>query len=173
MKKNIPQDLKFNYKAHIYKKVDKYLDMETHEKILMLSLLGFKNDLRYPLNTPDPAPANTEDKLGYGSSYEMSLRTMYPKNNLAFDAVFGLMGLLTSKEKDPEKKLDEVFLTTSESKISFLELPSVKATFEFMLGGLDIIEEVMFDLGNSQSAVADAIQIFLEQSLDELNVLVD
>jgi len=134
MKKNIPQDLKFTYKAHIYKK----------------ALLGFKHNLHHPISTPNPNSVSSEDK---GSSYEMSLRTMYPKNNLAFDAVFGLIGLLASKESDPEKKLDEVFLTTSESEKPFLELPSIKATFEYMLGGLDIIEEVMFDLGDSHSAV--------------------
>lgn len=173
MRTNTAQDLKFQFKAHVYKKLDKYLKMDSHEKILMLALMGYKEGIKYELNTPDPSPSNTEDKISHGSSYEMSLRTMYPKNALAFDAVFGLIGLLTSTKTDSKERLDEVFMKTSETKLSFLELPSVKATFEYMLGGLEVIEKALFDLGNSQSNIADSIQMFLEESFDDLNVLVD
>jgi hypothetical protein len=56
MRKNIPQDIKFRYKAHIWKKYDKFIKMETHNKVLLLALMGYKESKRYPLNTPDPKP---------------------------------------------------------------------------------------------------------------------
>jgi hypothetical protein len=172
MRKNIPQDLKFRYKAHIWKKIDKFIKMETHNKVLLLALMGYKENKRYSLNTPDPSPEGIQDKVQYGDSTEVSVRTMYNRNGLAYDAVFGLMGLLTSKVKDPKERLDEVFLVTTETKLSFLELPSVKATFEYMLGGLEVMETVLFDSGNSNSNVCDSIQFYLEESIDDLDVLI-
>jgi hypothetical protein len=166
-RENDPRDFKFNYKAHIYKKIDNYLDMKAHEKILMLALLGYKNDRKYSLDKQDSSPSSANDKFTYEASHTIS-RTSYSKNVQAFDAVFGLIGLLDSKKVDSQETLDNIFLTTSESGLSFLELPSVKKTYEYMLGGLEVIEEAMFEFGESQSQVADSLQIFLEDSMNEI-----
>ena len=85
--KNTPADLKIKYGASNYEFIEKIFEIKEGETPILhflLSLLGYMNNKKVPLDSDD----------GSEKSHEFSLRTLYPRNEADFDAFIGLVAIL-------------------------------------------------------------------------------
>lgn len=150
-------DFKIRYNVETYDNFEELLKLEVHELMLMFSLMGYYDNRKIGLNE--------EDKKNKEHSF--SMRTMYNKSSLFFDALFGLISILEFKNLDFKEAFDIAFEKTSDNNVKFLELENVKTSFEYMLGGLDVAKEEFLYIDKKKENIVYAIHDYLTNGSDD------
>ncbi len=158
---NNVQDFRLKYNSKKYKEIEKRFEQDNkfHSLHFLLSLLGVINKKRVTLEVNKAA-----DDTEY--SREFSLRTTYDKYRTEMDSYYALITILDNLDKQYDEVIPEMaFEVTSTNDKKFYELTNIITFYEYMLGGIDILYDIMFVYDDKNVNVADAIQEVLESSL--------
>jgi len=150
-------DFKIKYNVLTYDILDSVLKLEVHELMLLLSLMGYYSKKSRKLIEDDK---NNKE-------HSFSMRTMYNKSSLSFDAFFGLISILELKNLDFNEAFNIAFEKTSDNDKKFMELDNVKTSFEYMLGGLDVVKEEFLFMGEKKENIVNAIHDYLTDGNNE------
>lgn len=162
--KNKPQDLKIQYKAETYEKIESLFDLQEGEKTMvhfMLSLFGYLKKEKTKLDTKD----------NKSKSHDFSLRTMYPKDESSFDAYFGFLTILDNLDMPYDRVIkDLAFERTEKNNTPFLKMTNVKTFYEYFLTGISSFEEkILKKYGTTKNIdIADSIYEFLTEADQEI-----
>lgn len=165
--KNNAQDLMIKHGIKTYDKVQKIFDFAGQEFVsihYMLALLGFDSKIKVSLDS----------KSSGDSTRNFSIRTTYPKNSTEMDTQYGLIAILDNIREDYDYVINQLaFEKTEVNNTPFLKMTNVKTYYEYMQGGLDFVEKEFFQYGTNLSDIADSINQYLAEDIDELNINID
>lgn len=165
--KNNAQDLIMKHGVKTYDKLQKIFDFAGQEFVsihYMLALLGFDSKNRVSLDTKPTSDLTRS----------FSIRTTYPKNSTEMDTQYGLFAILDNTQEDYDHIVNHVaFEKTEINNTPFFKMTNVKTYYEYMQGGLDYFEKEFFQYGNNLSDIADAINEYLEEDIDQINFNID
>ena len=162
--KNRPQDLKIQFKAETYEKIEELLELQEGEKPMvhfMLSLFGYLKNEKITLDTKD----------NKSKSHDFSLRTMYPKDESSFDSYFGFLTILDNLDMPYDRVIkDLAFERTEKNNTPFLKMTNVKTFYEYFLTGIGSFEEkILKKYGTTKNIdIADSIFEFLTEEDQEI-----
>jgi len=163
--KNIPQDFTVKYKPSTYTFIEKILNQENRDipmLLFMLSLLGFSEKKKIPLNTESKGE----------EPREISIRTLYMRNESDFDAYIGLIAILDNMHLSADQVINSIaFERTSINGAKFYQMQNVKTFFEYMLGGIDVFIDNFFIYNKNTVNIVDAIHEYLISEYDKLDDL--
>lgn len=126
---------------------DKYYGKESFIDLLfLLALVGIDNENRIDLNESD------------GDGSKDFGRVVYQRNTVQMESIIGLISMLGNEEKDKEKLLNQIaFGKMDNYQVPFKQLPNIKDFYEFVLGGIDPLYDLMFDIGKQSLDIAASL----------------
>ncbi|MDY3195490.1 MAG: hypothetical protein RBQ95_01410 [Paracholeplasma sp.] len=161
---NNPQDLSISYKVKTYTELEKLFNLKDDETPMfhfMLSLLGFKHGRRVDIKTTDSSSDKARD---------FSLRTIYPRNESDMDAYYGLIAILDNTELDYNQVVNQIaFERTAVNNTPFLKMTNVRTFYEYMLGGIEFLEEGILCDGPYPERVAVLLHQYLLEDDSEIS----
>lgn len=170
--KHTPTDIIFKYNVQKFEDLDKYWnsdnrssgsDSSTIELLLILALFGVQNQSKIPLDTDD----------GKGKSRSLS-RTVYSKEIVRMESIMGLIYILSEDKLSQEVVLNEMaFAKMHTHGLSFRKLPNVQNFYEYMLGGIDPLYEIIFEFGKEPGDIVAALFDFNTDDEEYLTDLVE
>lgn len=150
---------------------DKYSDNGSFLDLLfLLALEGIDKNNRISLDTED------------GEGKKDFSRVVYQRNTVQMESIIGLISMLGNEEEDKEKLLNQIaFGKMDNYQVPFNQLPNTKDFYEHVLGGIDSLHSLLFDIGKGPMDIAaslydeameieeELIQIAEEMRMDELD----
>jgi hypothetical protein len=166
--KNSPTDLAISIFVKTYEKTKDFFDDQEKDILnlhIMLSLLGMNNNKKIPLDLKD----NQTDK-----PRNFSIRSMYLRASTEFDTAYGLITILDNLESEYHYVVNNLaFEKTERNNTPFFKMTNVKTFYEYMLSGLEFIENEFFTYGSKVEDVADTINDFLHKEDEVTNSALD
>lgn len=160
-----PVDIKFEYGAREFKKLNeltKTYISDYPEFLLLLSLYGFKHRSKIDLSKRDD---NSE-------SHEIS-RTVHQRAETFCESSYGLMTILDNLEQEYSVVINKLaFAKMTDEGKSFTQLPNVQTFYSYMLGGIKPMYNELFEMGDSEEAVARQLYQMVMESDEEVNQLI-
>lgn len=150
-------DIIIRYKAEEYSKAENELKdyLPTYEKHLLFSLIGINRGLRIKLVT------KTSDQ-----KREIS-RTVFSNYTFEYERSFGLISIIDGYTDNYNEVLNQrAFLKNSNGE-SYSSLPNVKGFYEYLLGGIEPLNEILYENGDKDPN--DIFESIYEYVTDEDN----
>lgn len=150
-KKHQPSDISIYYDVDKFKALDELdtkIDVLSYpEFLLLIALFGVNNDRNIPINKKD-------DK---GIFHSFS-RTVYQRHEIQMESNFGLITILNNLSKDSNKVVNEMaFAKMYDENISFARLPNVLSFYESLMGGIEPMYDLLFEIGDDINSIATAL----------------
>lgn len=124
----------------------KFTDEEYLELLFLLALMGISNNNRISLSEED------------GDGKKQFSRVVYQNNQVAMDSMIGLISILGNKEKNKSKVVNEIaFAKMDNYNLPFSKMPNVKDFYEYVLGGIDPLYDLLFELGDKETDIATVL----------------
>lgn len=151
IKKHQPSDILIHYDVDKFKKIDE-LDsqigvLDYPELLLLVALFGVNNNRRIDIKKND-------DK---GLFHSFS-RTVYQRHEIQTESNFGLITILNNLDQDSNMVVSEMaFAKMHNSNTNFSKLPNVVNFYESLIGGIEPLYDMLFELGHDINSVATSL----------------
>lgn len=147
-KQHRPSDISIYYDVDKFEKLEKCIDVLPYpEALLLVALFGVNNDRRIPLNKKD----------GKDNTHTFS-RTVYQRNEIQTESNFGLITILNNLDKGSSEVVNKMaFAKMYHENISFVKLPNVICFYESLIGGIEPLHDLLFEIGDDINSVATAL----------------
>lgn len=163
--KHNPVDIKFEYGAKEFKLLNNFIEgyiKEFPEFLLLLALIGYKNNSKINLSVKDE---NNE-------SHTIS-RTVHQRAEIFCESSYGLITILDNLDEDYSKVINKLaFVKTSNENKSFIQLPNIQTFYSYMLGGIKPFYNELFEMGNSDEAIARQLFQMVMENEEETEQLI-
>lgn len=161
-------DFTLYYNVEKYRKIEKIFEIDKGKSgelldfHFLLALLGVKTNNKVILaeNTPNESVIPRE----------FSLRTMYGRYQTTIDSYYGFITILDNLEQDYDEVVNKwAFEKTYHNNRGFFEMKNVKTFYEYMMGGIDELNKIVFKYDENYRNIVDALNIAIEEILTDNN----
>lgn len=172
MSNNIVTDFTLYYNIEKYRELERAFEIdkgksgEVFDFHFLLALLGLKNLTKVSL---------TENVSGINDDYrEFSLRTMYGRYQNKIDAYYGFITILDNLEQEHDEVVNKwAFEKTYHNDKQFFEMKNVKTFYEYMLGGINELHNLVFKYEKNYRNIVDALAVAIKEFKDDNNLQED
>lgn len=175
-KEHRPSDISIYCDVDKFEKIERQMDVLSYpETLLLVALFGVNNDRKIAMDKKD----------GKRLSHTFS-RTVYQRNEIQTESNFGLITILNNLDKDSNKVVNEMaFAKMYNKNINFAKLPNVVNFYESLIGGIEPLYDLLFEIGDDINSVATSLydelmedevkfeQMAAQMLLDELDIDVE
>lgn len=165
-KKHQPSDISIYYDIDKFKRLDELdtqIDVLSYpEFLLLVALFGVNNERRIPLNEKD----------GKGLFHSFS-RTVYQRNEIQTESNFGLITILNNLDQDSNTVVNGMaFAKMYNLNLNFSKLPNVLNFYESLIGGIEPLYDMLFEIGDDINSVATSLYDELMEDEEEFEEIV-
>lgn len=155
-----PSDFQFYYKTDEYNRSAEYLEshnLNGEQVQLLTALFGLNNSKKIKLDTREAD----------GTKKRSLSRTVYQRSIVEMDRDFGLITIVDNyKEAYNDILNKKAFLKNSEGK-KYFELPNVSTFYQYFLGGIETMDDIVFQYGTNEDDIFDAVYEYLMEDKNE------
>ncbi|KRK71363.1 hypothetical protein FD49_GL001316 [Latilactobacillus sakei subsp. sakei DSM 20017 = JCM 1157] len=149
-----PTDFSFYYQTEEYTRSDNFLSNHglSGEGVQFLTaLLGINNSSKIAL-----------DNRPNGEVKKRSLsRTVYQRAMVEMDRDFGLLTIIDSLNEPYTEVLNKKAFLKNTNGERYFELPNVSTFYQYFLGGIEYVDEIIFQYGDKEEDIFDSIYEYL------------
>lgn len=159
-----PTDFSFFYRTEEYNKLYDFFDnhnLKNYEVQLLISLFGFNNKSKIDMHTHD------------GSNKRDISRTVFNKATIDMERNFGLITIVDNYQKSYTDILNNKAFAKNNTGGKYFELPNVSTFYEYFLGGIKPLMDVVSEYGNQEKDIFDAIYEYINDNDDLINRVAD
>lgn len=150
-------DIQVRYQVEKYEKIADFLSLNSIDIQFLFSLVGFNNSNKIELTTTDDSP----------KSHTFS-RTVFDKNTNEMERRFGLLTIVDSLDEPYNDVLNnKAFIKNSKSKEKYSSMPNVATFYQFLLGGIDPLNRIIFRYGADPEDTLSSIYEYLTEDSNE------
>lgn len=144
-------DIEYKYGTKKLDEIRSYWDKYSNngsflDLLFLLALEGIDKNNRISLDTED------------GDGKKDFSRVVYQRNTVQMESMIGLISMLGNKEEDKEKLLNQIaFGKMDNYQVPFNQLPNIKDFYEHILGGIESLYNLLFDIGKEPMDIAASL----------------
>lgn len=150
-----PTDIPFKYRVDKYEQLSEFLlsnsQLNGEKTQFLFALTGIEDGEKIPLDTKDSSP----------KEHTLS-RVTYNRNIVSMERDFGLITIIDSLNEPYNEVLNnKAFLKNSDEGVRYLSLPNVSTFYEYLLGGIDPLYDIVMGYGTEDTQIFDALYDYL------------